>query len=134
MEVLIQPQTQVLHHIAPECSSSYTFQITVEEVCGYAMLDIYGIHFVHVLTEELRKNFLYRPELEVAENSKSELNPRTDGAILTVVDSDKGTSKLKIIWWHTIEAKLTEEHLVDHTKFVVNVVSNTLSIPDWHLK
>ena len=34
------------------------------------------------------------------------------------ISQDKSTSKLKVVWWHTIEAE-DDQQLVYHTKFVV---------------
>ena len=172
-----------------------TAQLTMEEASGYTMLGVYAVHFVYVLSKELRKEFQYQPQLEVANNSKSGQNPKTNTAVLVLVDSrrpypvvmyeykpvvhqdssrvdveaiiemllqthycmryyklkvvlhcltdlktwhyfkisqDERTTKLKIIWWHKIDFddELTEQQLVDRTKFIISVVPDVLSTLD----
>lgn len=61
-----------------------TVQVTLEETAGYTMLGIFAVHFADILSGELKGEYKYHPQLQVANNRKSGQNPSADTAILVL--------------------------------------------------
>ena len=75
--------TMVNHH------KTMTMHVTEEEAAGYAMLAIYAVHFATVLSGELKKDFKYYSQFQVADNLRAGQNPTTDTAIIMLATSQQ---------------------------------------------